>query len=133
MADGISMFCTIVLSSFNAGILKLFGHMGSSTRGLAARLVLARILQSTPQKSGEFVHRSSTVTSYGHVIVFDLTSPRQSKRFSQEGVYSGMMSIPSLDGEFGYLLSISRTPPVNGYLETSPPSDGESAQADRWA
>jgi len=127
MADGTSMFCTIVLNSFNADILKLFGHMGSPTRGLPARLVLARILQSTPQKSGEFVHRSSTVTNYGLVTVFDLTSPRVSKRFSQEGVYSGTMSIPSLDGEFGYLLSISRTPPVNGYLETSPPSDGESA------
>ena len=127
MADGTSMFCTIVLNSFNADILKLFGHMGSPTRGLPARLVLARILQSTPQKSGEFEHRSSTVTNYGLVTVFALTSPRVSRRFSQEGVYSGTMSIPSLDGEFGYLLSISRTPPVNGYLETSPPSEGESA------
>ena len=126
MADGISMFCTIVVSSFNGDILKLFGHMGSPTRGLPGRLVLGRILQSTPQKLGEFVHRSSTVTSYGHVIVFDLTSPRQSNRFCKEGVYSGTMNIPSLDGEFGYLLTISRTPPVNAYLET-PRSDGENA------
>lgn len=129
MAENISMYCTMAIMTSNADILKLFGNMASSTRGWPARLVLERILQSTPQRQGEFVHRSTTVTSYGLVIEFNLVSRKALKRFSQANLLSGSMVLPSLDGEFGYLLDISPIPRVtlNGSLPSDATEGGTSA------
>jgi len=126
MAENISMFCTMAVMTSNADILKLFGNMASSTRGWPGRLVLERILQSTPQKAGVFAHLSTTVTNFGLVIEFSLTSATSLKRFSQVGLFSGTMNLPSLDGEFGYLLDIARTRRVtlNGSLPSDPPAGG---------
>lgn len=126
MAENTSMFCIIAIMTSSGDILKLFGNMASSTRGWPARLVLERILQNTPQKAGAFEHLSTTATSYGLVIEFSLTLATSSKRFSQAGLYSGTMNLPSVGGEFGYLLDIApiRRVTLNGSLPSDPAKGG---------
>ena len=106
MAEDTFMSCTIVTQTYSADILKMFGDMGSSTQGLPGLLVLERILQSTLRKPVVFERVSVTATSWGHVIRCYLKWAGKSKAAFPARVDCGRMAVPSLDGEFVWLLNI---------------------------